>query len=281
MEMILDPNWKRMGIDIYSYDEKDNKFYIECLELIDQLKTDLIVLDDDYVCIKDIPVSDIVKNKSNIIFNNVDLNIKLLSDGGLENDSDKTIFDIPIIPWRMRYIDTINVSFEFPTSEDILYIKRILCSYSFSKNFLEASLMHEYGHVLIYKNPGTLKNYIHNEYIPIVLELLYHLINNEFDIFKEVLKHRLIFLKTNILKLNTQLSNESESPAYVQSTLEALLTISKYLDSSSKEQDITLSYLKNILNGKDSVERFIVDNDITFKSESPQKELKKLLGLII
>lgn len=179
----------------------------------------------------------------------------------------------------MRSLHAMHVSFELSSNKDKVYVYRIFCNKFFPEKYLEPSLMHEYGHVFIYCHPGSLRNYIHKEYISMVLELLYSLLNEE-DIFKETLIRLLYDLKKSIEKLHKQQGGE-DSPSYIVSTLEAFQTIDKYLLSSSREQDQIIGDLQSTLNGNKKVEEFLDDYDITFKTTAPQKSLSRILEIVL
>lgn len=280
MELVL--NWQKrlIGIETYDFYEKDNPYFSECLDTIDKLDFRSIVLSQDLEHVDDINLINAVREKSKNILTGVDLSAHVLNGFSLYNDISNNIFDIPILLFGPSYPPSMKVDVQFLFSTGKNYTTAIICSPNYPKNCAESSLMHEYGHVLIVEHPGVLKNYVHNEYISVVLQLLYPFINKEYDAFKETLRRRLYFLKRDIQLLNSDYTQYPDTPCYVQSTLEAFLTVSEFLESSQNDQDAMLSDIRKVLNGEVGVEKYIDENDVAFRSESKNK-IKKLIDMAL
>ena len=128
-----------------------------------------------------------VKNKSDILLKNVDLTVKYMSTRNFDRNIHLDYEELDKLAKRISV-------FEIPTKYEnrscyrcitsdikktpILFNEIWLNSFHSHNNYaLEKDYIHELGHTLINRFASSTYNYLHGEFIPISMELLYSYLN--------------------------------------------------------------------------------------------------------
>lgn len=290
MEVSFNDKLKYIGYKTAKMYLSNNKNYFDCKNLLYNNRNIQYSNYDHYKDKRKVKLSKLkkdVKSKSGILLDGVDKTVSYISikkfnhylNSEYENLDYKikniNIFNIPI-----EYDDRscTYFKFSFNNTTPILINKICLENCSQYYNFLlESRYIHELGHVLMLKNKGSVSNYLHHEVIPISLELLYSYIHNDKEELNLVIKSRLY----DTCSLNTYSYSSYEeyvkNNSYLVSSLLSFQLLEKYLDFNPNQQLEMRNRIKDCLNGKITVEKFMDDYEIGFNSDTSIKYLKKTI----
>lgn len=237
-----------------------------------------------------------VINSSKNFFNGVNLDIKWLNKEEIdklrfrygfdahkfimENANDGSIFDIPLMPstFNSSFVDYHSGNSDDDFKE--IVFKRIGIFLLDDEDIVEASYFHELGHALISRNWYMITNILFDEYIPHLLEMFYNyvILGDEVKYIKKLLskmKNRtdghLIFSKdcSYMGMIN------KEELIYALALVLSCITFEKYIDFNRKDKDEMENDIKDLLNGKITVEEFMKKYEINLDNDSSIKLYKR------
>lgn len=226
-------------------------------------------------------LKELVMKKSQFIFNSVNLDVRYMdinlylfihcfyNEKIINKSIDKklkmvNIFKVPVtITKEEGYI-------KFLENESGNIISKIIVC----RDLPESAYIHELGHGLLVRNKGIINNYFHQEFVPIVLEILYMYHNYKDEGLYVALLCRLNDLQ-EIIGMSLSDINTKIRDGYIVSGLLAFYYVEKYIESSVEEKNKMLNQLKMVLNGELVLEKLFENYEISFENDEVLKSLEK------
>lgn len=262
----------------------DNKAYNQCREILCDTTINLKALQENTKKVRISKLKKEVYHKSYFLLENVDLSVNCM------NFNDFKVYiknrDISLLEKKKKSIDVFKVPVSYDDANLTNYLidvemksmpilaESISLNRCIQKNnlVLQSSYIHEIGHLLIQRKKKTIKNYVHMEFIPIMLELLYFYFNDEEEVLSANIIERLFHFQKSLS------IDYISSHLYDISALLAFQTIEKYIDFNNQQKNEMLSRLKDCLNCDIQVETFMEDYGIGFNdTESSVKSFRKTM----
>ena len=264
----------------------NNKNYFECRNMLyNNRNVQHYNYNEDNKKIKISKLKKIVK--SNILLEGVNktasyINTKKFNDylNSKHNNLDSKVKNINIFNIPTEYGICSHTSFNVTVNKTKpISVKKIYLENSLQHNnfLLENYYIHELGHILMLRNKGSVFNYLHHEFIPISLELLYSYINNSEDGLNLIMANRLENTSQLITCNYSSYEEYVRNNSYILSSLLSFQLLEKYLDFNTNQKIEMRNRLKDCLNGKIMVEEFMNDYDIGFNNDNSIKYLKRTI----
>lgn len=229
-----------------------------------------------------------VRNKSHKLFHDVDLNtfymdldtytfyekqgIDVLQEALNTKVDYRSIFDIPIGFDSVAHI-------EYPINSLLPYAPIVVSNIylNYRNVFFEDDYIHELGHALVERKRGGKGHFVHSEFIPSFLSLLY-LYENYYE---DILNSRILdWLKEYYIRIifPSSINKIIGGDPHLISGILSFEALEQYIESSSIQKKEMLERLKHCLNNHISVETFMNDYNIGFQSvEKSYKYLNKTI----
>lgn len=223
-----------------------NKAYNECKNILWNITDKCSYINSKEIKKqKEIRISNLknnVKEKSAILLEGVDLTTKYMSKiafkiytycdySVLERKAKNiNIFDIPVKYSNFSF--TTYYATKFFGEICPILVKHILVdSVNKCNDFLlEKDYIHELGHVLTQRKRETINNYLHKEFVPISLELLYSYINSGENGLNEAMASRLDITHSMMVNGYTSRDDATINNSYLISTLLSFQMLEKYME---------------------------------------------------
>lgn len=258
----------------------ENPQYIEALETIKNLKihsrTNIVQKTRIYKLKRD------VFKKSKVIFEGVDLMVNYMD----ENTYGICCWKTDVREYLLKYKKVKSV-FKIPVGKD--FYGR-LCMYANEDTVIppinekiivsvynpESSYVHEICHALIDRNVGNVENYLHSEFMPNLIQLLYCYLNHEDSMLKLTLQ--IILESLNNAYRHFGLTDSSiDRDKYSISALLAWDMFEKFVASDNGKQSEILCDIGDVLNGKLILESFLEKYENNFENDSVCNALTKII----
>lgn len=272
-------NYLKTLMDYHGFQECDNYLennatYNSCLEMIKNMKTITLPYS------KKIKIKEIIKetkNNSEFILDDVDQNIIYMNNKkyskhfSIYNNDQiikkyskiKNIFDVSVKHGEKSsviYNDCIEEDPFIPVTVNNIFLSRWSS---------DVDYFHELGHLLIGRNRGIVENYLHNEFVPIFMELLYSCNKDQNLLLEKTIATRIDNMKYSLdcnISRNDSLT-EINRDKYLISGLFAFYAFNQYQNFNLKQKHNMLDSLKEVLNGESTVESFLTIYEIDFQTQ--------------
>lgn len=273
----------RTLMDYHGFQEKknyleDNCTYNNCLKMVKS--TDIIMLPYRKKA-KIKKIVNEVREHSEFIFDDIDQDVIWMSNRKYKKhfstyDNDliikkyskvKNIFDVPVKAGSKSCVIYNNHISDDP------FIPITINNIFLSRFSTDVDYLHEISHILVGRNRGIVENYLHNEFVPIFLELLYSNNKDKKLLLEETMASRINNMK-NSLEYNFPRDSylATKRDKYLISGLFAFNAFNQYQNFNVEQKQDMLNSLKEVLNGESTVESFLTIYEIDFQLQSSNTE---------
>ena len=289
----IDRILEQFGYKTYNNYLTGNKAYNECKNMLWNI-TDKCSYSkgEEMANEKKIKISSLkedVKRKSAILLKNVDLAAKYMNVIAFQIYAN---YDYSILEGKAKTINIFDIPVKYDSFSKVIYyagvdtnsmifpaiiVRKILLKsfYKYSSFILERNYIYELGHILNLRKKGTTDNYLHKEFVPISLALLYSYINSGGSELNKAVAERLNLTHSMMVEGYTSRDEATVNNSYLISSLLSFQMLEKYMEFGSKQKEEMQDRLKDCLNGNISVETFMEDYDIGFNNEDKSKRYLK------